>query len=255
MMRRLTVVWSALAVATAACGIPEEQHNAVLKDLKACKDTLASTKNQLESTEAARSKLADQLAALGDEKADLAKRLGATKAEIELLRKAEQLREARLATFRQLLSRLKSMIDSGKLKVEIRKGRMVVKLSDKILFDPGKTKLKPEGAKALQELAAVLKDIGNRDFLVAGHTDNIPIKTRTFRSNWELSAARAVVVVKFLQEEGVDPKHLSAAGYSEYDPVGDNSDEDGRRSNRRIEVVLMPNIEELPNLDNLTPAQ
>jgi chemotaxis protein MotB len=64
-----------------------------------------------------------------------------------------------------------------------------------------------------------------------------------------------VEVVKFLHKEGVDPKHLSAAGYSEYDPVGDNADEEGRRTNRRIEVVLMPNIEELPNLDNLTAGQ
>ncbi len=232
-----------------ACGIPEMKHNAVLKDLQACKSTMASTKNDLDATEAERKKLSNQLAALGGEKDALAARLGATKKEIEQLRQARALEAKRLATFRQLLSRLKSMIDSGKLKVEIRKGRMIVKMSDKILFDPGKTKLKKDGQAALKELAAVLKDIAKRDFLVAGHTDNIPIKTRRFRSNWELSAARAVQVVKFLQKEGVDPKNLSAAGYSEYDPVGDNSTDEGRRGNRRIEIVLMPNIEELPKLD------
>lgn len=235
--------------AVAACGVPQEQHDAVVKDLKSCRSSLASTKGELETTEGARKKLAENIAALGGEKDALARRLGATKKEIEQLRKARELEAKRLATFRQLLSRLKSMIDSGKLKVEIRKGRMIVKLSDKILFDPGKTKLKKGGRAALKELAAVLKDIGKRDFLVAGHTDNIPIKTRKFRSNWELSAARAVQVVKFLQKEGVDPNHLSAAGYSEYDPVGDNTNDEGRKTNRRIEIVLMPNIEELPRMD------
>ena len=234
---------------TAACGIPEETHNALKKDLERCKTTLAATKNELSTAQTDKKQLEDQMAALGGEKDALAKRLGATKLEIEQLRKARELEAKRLATFRQLLSRLRSMIDSGKLKVEIRKGRMIVKMSDKILFDPGKVRLKKEGRGALKELAAVLKDIGNRDFLVAGHTDNIPIKTRKFRSNWELSAARAVQVVKFLQKEGVDPKHLGAAGFSEHDPVADNSTKDGRRSNRRIEVVLMPNIEELPKLN------
>ena len=157
--------------------------------------------------------------------------------------------EARSKVFRDLMKRLQSMISAGKLKVEIRKGRMIVKMSDKILFDPGKTKLKEDGKEALKQLAAVLKDIGDRDFLVAGHTDNVPIKTRKFPSNWDLSGARSVEVVKFLQNEGVDPKHLGAAGFSEHDPVGDNSLEDGRRANRRIEIVLMPNIEELPKIE------
>jgi chemotaxis protein MotB len=246
-MRRM-LLFPALALCV-SCGIPEETHNAVVKDLENCKSELSKTKSSLQATEADRNKLKDQMDSVGADRDALARKLGATQKEIEQLRKARQLAEQRTKTFRQLLDRLKSMISSGKLKVEIRKGRMIVKMSDKILFDPGKTKLKPDGQAALKQLAAVLKDIGGRDFLVAGHTDNIPIKTRQFRSNWELSAARAVQVVKFLQAEGVDPKRLSAAGYSEYDPVGDNSTDDGRRSNRRIEIVVMPNIEELPTIE------
>jgi len=232
-----------------ACGIPEETHDAVKKDLEKCKTDLAGTKNTLQTTEEERNKLKTELDSMGAKRDDLAKRLGATKQEIEELRKARAAAEARSRTFRQLLARLKSMIDSGKLQVEMRKGKMVVKMSDKILFDPGKVELKKDGKIALKQLAAVLKDIGDRDFLVAGHTDNVPIKTRQFRSNWELSAARAVNVVKFMQAEGVDPKHLAAAGYSEYDPIGDNTNDDGKRSNRRIEFVLMPNIGELPAVE------
>jgi len=244
-VRRLTVsvMMATTVLWLGACGIPQEQYDAVLKDINKCKTDLAATKNSLATTETERNKLKDELTTLGARRNELAKRLGATKKEIEELRKA---RASRSKIFKKLLARLKSMIDSGKLKVEIRKGRMIVKMSDKILFDPGKTKLKDDGKEALQQLAAVLKDIGKRDFLIAGHTDNIPIKTRKFPSNWELSAARAVRVVRFLQDQGVDPRHLGAAGFSEYDPVGDNATEDGRKSNRRIEIVLMPNLEELP---------
>ena len=251
MLRRvyLTVSAATLALAVGACGIPEDKHNAVLKDLEACKSTLASTKTSLDTTVSERDKLKTDLAALGAKKDELAKTLGATQKEIEELRKQRAAAERNMATFKKLLARLKSMIDSGKLKVVIRKGRMIVKMSDKILFDPGETKLKKDGQDALAELAQVLKDIGDRDFLVAGHSDNIPIKTRKFPSNWELSAARAVKVVRFLQAQGVDPQHLGAAGFSEYDPVGDNSSDDGRRENRRIEVVLMPKLEELPKFD------
>ncbi len=232
-----------------ACGIKKEQHDAVLRDLQNCTTELASTRNKLSTTESERDQLKGELTALGANKDELAKRLQATKQEIEELRKARAMAEKRAAVFRQLMARLRSMIDSGKLQVEIRKGRMIVKMSDKILFDPGKTKLKDEGEEALKQIAAVLKDIGNRDFLITGHTDNVPIKTQRFPSNWDLSAARAVTVTKFMQSEGVDPKHLGAAGFSEFDPVGDNTTEDGRRSNRRIEIVLMPNIEEMPSIE------
>jgi chemotaxis protein MotB len=249
---RHSLLWHAslagLVLFLGACGIPQETHDALKKDLEGCKNTLADTKSSLESTEAERNELKMQLDSMGAKKDELAARLGATKKEIAQLRKAREAAEARTRTFRQLLDRLQSMISAGKLQVEIRKGRMIVKMSDKILFDPGKDKLKKDGKAALRQLAAVLKDI-DRDYLVAGHTDNVPIKTRRFRSNWELSASRAVKVVKFLQDEGVDPKHLAAAGYSKYDPVGDNSTDDGKRSNRRIEIVLMPNIAELPSIE------
>lgn len=246
---RMSACLFASILALAACGIPEETHNAVQKDLEQCKSTLASTKNTLATTEAERDKLKTDVASLQANKDELAKRLGATQTEIDELRKARAAAEARTKVFRDLMARLQSMISSGKLQVEIRKGRMIVKMSDKILFDPGKTKLKEDGQDALRQLAAVLKDIQNRDFLVAGHTDNIPIKTAKFPSNWDLSTARAVEVVKFLQAEGVDPKHLGASGFSEYDPVQDNSTEDGRKGNRRIEIVLMPNLEELPQIE------
>jgi chemotaxis protein MotB len=91
----------------------------------------------------------------------------------------------------------------------------------------------------------VFKTLKGRTFQVAGDTDDVPIKTQRFPSNWELSTARAVEVVRFLIAQGVDPHALSAAGYGEFDPVASNDKADGRAKNRRIEIALQPNLDEL----------
>ncbi len=150
--------------------------------------------------------------------------------------------------FKDLVGKFQQMIDSGKLQVEVRKGKMIVKMSDKILFAPGRDRLKKDGQLAMEQVTQILAGISGRSFQVAGHTDNVPIKSRKFKSNWELSASRAVNVVKFMVEKGMDPNRVSAAGYGQFDPVGDNNTPDGRAINRRIEITLMPSIEELPKI-------
>jgi chemotaxis protein MotB len=99
-------------------------------------------------------------------------------------------------------------------------------------------------------VAKILANVDRR-FLVVGHTDNVPIKTAAFASNWELSTARAVEVVQILIKEGMNPKSLSAAGYSEFDPVAANDTPDHKALNRRIEIVLQPNLSDLPPLDDV----
>jgi chemotaxis protein MotB len=128
---------------------------------------------------------------------------------------------------------------------------MVVELPEGILFASGKAKLKDEGEEALAEVAGVLKDIEDRDFQIAGHTDNVPIRTRRFPSNWELSAKRAVNVTRYLIEQGMKKDRLSAAGYADTQPVASNRTAEGRQQNRRIEIVLVPNLDELPDLSRL----
>ena len=110
------------------------------------------------------------------------------------------------------------MTEAGKLKVEIRDNRMIVSVGDKISVRSGKTQLKKEGADTLKEVTAVLKDVAGRDFQVAGHTDNTPIRSARFRSNWDLSTARAVEVVNFMVASGMQPGRLSAAGYGDQAP-------------------------------------
>jgi chemotaxis protein MotB len=136
------------------------------------------------------------------------------------------------------------MIGAGEVSIGIRDGRMVVAMPNDVLFDSGRTEIKRAGQAVLKAVASVLKTVPRR-FQVAGHTDNVPIQTERFPSNWELASARALEVIRFMTVQGVAPATLSAAGYGEFDPVASNDSEDGRRRNRRIEITLQPNIDEI----------
>lgn len=178
--------------------------------------------------------------------------LTAAERERDELRERERQANERLATFRAMLERFRSMIDSGRLRVSIVRNRMVVELPDNVLFDSGQAELKPEGAATLAEVASVLSSIEGRVFQIAGHTDNVPIRSRRFPSNWELSTARAVVVARYLIDTGnMSADRISAAGYADTVPIESNDTEEGRARNRRIEIVLMPNLDELPDLSSL----
>lgn len=199
-------------------------------------------------------KLGQNVDKLTSEKGQLSRVLEDAKARLEELRKQKLAADARAATFRSLMEKLRSMIDAGQLKVVIREGRMLIALDSDVLFDSGKTSLKPVGETALAKLAGVLAAINDRKYQVAGHTDDVPIHTARFASNWELSTARAVEVVRFLIINGMKPQQLSAAGFGEFDPAVANDSIEHRAQNRRIEIVLLPNLSELPSLDNLEVA-
>jgi len=182
---------------------------------------------------------------LAGERGTLSKALAETRARLEELRRQQAAAEARAAQFRELAARFQKMVDAGQLKVIMRGGRMVLELSNDILFDSGKTDLKDVGKRTIAEVAGVLHGMPQHRFQVAGHTDNVKIQTSRYPSNWELSTARAVEVVKLLAESGMDPRNLSAAGYGEYAPVDSNDSAEGRAKNRRIEITLVPNLDEL----------
>jgi chemotaxis protein MotB len=148
--------------------------------------------------------------------------------------------EQKSAEYDQLQESLKSEIEQGKIELAQARGRMTVKLKDKILFASGSAKLGPEGKDALAKVADAFKDLNGKTIRVEGHTDDRPIGSTAFPSNWELSGARALAVVRYLQESGVDPAALAGAAYSEYRPVASNETPDGRSQNRRIEIVLAP---------------
>ena len=163
--------------------------------------------------------------------------------------------DARIASFRALLDRFRPLIDTGKLKVKIVDGRMVLVLATDILFDPGSASLSEEGKVAIMDVAGVLSSFPDRAFQVEGHTDNDPISTRRYPSNWDLAADRALNVVKAMIEGGLPATQISGASYGEQKPVANNEEELGKAQNRRIEIVILPDLSKLPGFDELKRLQ
>jgi chemotaxis protein MotB len=160
----------------------------------------------------------------------------------ELQAKDMQVKEQSDA-FRQMQEAMKAEVDAKQVTIKELEGKLTLSMVEAILFDSGKANVKKAGKDALKKVAEVLKNVKDQDIIVAGHTDNVPITTKlaaTYPTNWELSAARAIAVVKLLEAEGVDPKLLLAAGFGEFRPVADNETPEGRAQNRRMEIILMP---------------
>jgi chemotaxis protein MotB len=220
-----------------------EKLAAQLKEARQANEKLESRMEKLDGQLA---QLNQQLKTMENDAVRMRKRfrskLQATQKELEELAKARKAAEQRAQMLKELTARFRKLIDAGKLSIKIIHGRMVLKLKSAVLFDSGRTRLKSAGERALAEIAKVLKTIDDKHFQVAGHTDDRPMRSRRFKSNWELSTARAVEVVKFLQERGVKPSNLSAAGFSQYQPVARNTTRRGRRRNRRIEITLLPSV-------------
>ncbi|MCC6553216.1 MAG: OmpA family protein [Polyangiaceae bacterium] len=190
-------------------------------------------------------KAGQSVAELAGERGSLSAALAETRARLEELARQQAAAEARAAQFRDLAARFQRMIDAGQLRVAIRDGRMLIELPNDVLFDSAKTDIKPAGRAALVEIAGVLAGMPGRKLQVAGHTDNVKIKGNRFASNWELSTARALAVVKLLVESGVPPESLSAAGYGEFSPAVANDTPENRAKNRRIEIALIPALDEM----------
>lgn len=146
-------------------------------------------------------------------------------------------------TYEQLLDKMKQEISQGQVTISELKGKLTVNLVDAILFDSGKAEVKSNGLLVLQKVVDILKTVTDKAIRIEGHTDNVPIHgqlTARYPTNWELSAARAINVTRYLQQQGIDPLSLSAVAYGEYRPVASNDNEEGRARNRRIEIILVP---------------
>ena len=280
-MRKL---WLWLCVATIAlalggCGHTDEEMAAKQReidklsaDLKAAKAQIAD--DQAKYSEASNNieKMKEQLKAAGlslDKSKDDAARLAQALAEYK--QRADQLAVIE-QRFRELRSKLDKLTAIG-VKVVPRNNRLVIQLPGDILFDSGRDDLKPQGKDVLSQVAEVIrgdKDLSSRYFVVAGHTDNVPYPAGgPFRDNWGLSLSRGRSVLLFLIGDakpvdpknpklttggGLNPARWSAAGYGDTDPVAgtekQQTDAD-RQKNRRVELVVQPNVEEMLNLNNI----
>jgi chemotaxis protein MotB len=222
------------------------------QDLQAEQDRSAALQQKLETVQA---ELAARQAELATAKTGLATTatelerkqasLDAAEARLQELQSSKQQLEVAKADlerksseYEQLAGSLKGEIEAGRVELTELRGKMTVKMKDKILFSSGSAALGKDGRSALQAVADALRNVQGKTIRVEGHTDNVPTGGTSFPSNWHLSTARALAVVRFLQSAGVDPTKLAAAGYGEFQPVADNASAEGRSLNRRIEIVL-----------------
>ncbi len=144
----------------------------------------------------------------------------------------------------ELERRLKDEISDKQVKVEMMEKGLVITFVAEVLFDSGKAKLRNDSLPKLEKVSSVLNTtVVDLNVGVEGHTDNEPIKKSGWKSNWELSTARALSVLHYLSEQQVDESRLAATGYGEYKPVATNDSKDGRQKNRRVEIVILPKTE------------
>ncbi len=208
------------------------------------KQALTIDKKQLEDVLKAKSDtLSQNISDLRQKVSDLEKENGKLKEDIIALQKVKEEKVKEVSsTYEQLLSNMKNEIAQGQVVISELKGKLTVNMEAAILFDSGKADVKPAGLGILGKMIDTLKGVTDKAIRIEGHTDNVQISgglTRVFPSNWELSAARAINVTKFLQQQGLDPAFLSVAAFAENKPVADNSTSEGRAKNRRIEITLV----------------
>lgn len=254
---RTILVWASslllLGSVSAGCGRDwqadynqlQSEHEQTQADLRAAQQRITELEEQNEE-------LRGVLESQGRDLTDMTSLREQLQRELAEARRREEANEARLASLRRMATAFRDMVAAGQLRVRIVRGNMVVELPEGVLFDSGRAELRQAGNDTLARVAEVLAAVPNRNFLVAGHTDNVPVGRRSrFSSNWELSAARGVAVVRFLAEHGMSPERLAAAGYAETQPVSSNDSDEGRAQNRRIEIIVLPNLDELPDLSGL----
>ena len=264
-----------LSLALFGCGHTDEEMAAKQREIDKLSADLKAAKAQIADDQAKHAEAQNQIEKMKEQLKTAGLGLAQSKDEMarlqqaltEYKQRADQLAVIE-ARFRELRSKLDKLNQFG-VKVVPRNNRLVVQLPGDILFDSGKDELKQQGKEVLSQVAEVIrndKDLSNRYFLVAGHTDNVPYpRGGTFRDNWGLSLMRARQVLLFLVDDhkvdpkkrgdvaggGLSPTRWAAAGYAEFDPIAgtvqQQADAD-KAKNRRVELVVQPNVEEMLNL-------
>jgi chemotaxis protein MotB len=248
------------------CGYSEDEMQAKNKEIENLRNQLSAeqaqhkkAKGELDEATVRIDQMKAQLKAAGVDISNLNANLEQQARALEdYKRRAEQL-EAIKKRFELLRQKLQALTKLG-LNVTVRNNRMVIQLPGDVLFDSGRETLKKEGTEILAKVAEVIRNdagLASRTFQVAGHTDNAPLQGGRFKDNWGLSVMRAREVLAFLVDSKetsgrLDPKHWSAAGYGELDPVKPNDTPENKQSNRRCELVVLPNVEEMLDLKTLT---
>ncbi|HEY1418263.1 MAG TPA: OmpA family protein [Myxococcaceae bacterium] len=228
-----------MAFLLGACGVSKDEFAAAQKDA-------ANAKKMYQDEQ-------QKTAALDKKVTDLqAQNEALTKSTTQLTEEKGQL-EAKSKQYEELTSSLNQQIQSGQVELTELKGKMTVKLKDKVVFSSGSAAINKQGREALDAVAKAFQGLQGKTVVVAGYTDNVPVSGKgNYKDNWDLSTERAVSVVRYLQSKGVDPKMLGAAGFSEYRPLAANDTAAGKSQNRRIEIALTAADYTPPVVDNPT---
>lgn len=199
---------------------------------------LEEGRSALLNREAAAARLKQQIQLLEKDKADL-----------------KRAQDEALKSQRSMQDEMRSAIASKDVTISELQGKLTLNILDRILFDSGQAVIKPEGQEVLRQIAGVLGQFPSNQIHVTGHTDNVPIHTAQFPSNWELSSARAMAAVRFLVEEaGVNPNRLAAVAHGEFQPVASNATSEGRARNRRIAIIVLPEVFKVPERPEPEPV-
>jgi chemotaxis protein MotB len=238
---RLQVAGAVLAAALAGSGCVSTGEYEKLQANK--NQEIDALQKQRVALEQQARELQSQRTATEEQRAVLERQQGDLRAQLATLAQQKaQLEAANQQTKSQydgLVRNLTDEVKKGQLQVRQYKDMLTVEVAEQLFFDSGKAALKDSGKEVLKKVGEALKGYEDKIIRVVGHTDNVPISTAQFPSNWELSAARATTVVRFLQANGIPAERMTASGRGEYSPIAPNDDADGRRKNRRIEITLV----------------
>ena len=180
----------------------------------------------------------------------LQKELAERSKQIDDLQRLIDAKEAKMQALKDAISKALHNFEGNGLTVVHKNGKIYVSMENKLLFNSGSWAVGGEGQKAVEQLANVLSSNSDIHVLIEGHTDNVPYSGATLLDNWDLSVKRATAIVRILKSKGVDPTQITAAGRSEFVPVDSNETTAGKAKNRRIEIILAPNLDEISRLLN-----
>jgi chemotaxis protein MotB len=217
----------------------DKLQNEKSQEISSLQSSRSALDQQVRNLESERASLEKQKDSLAKEKDSLSQQVATLEAQRAQLQSSEKVSEAR---YDKLLADLNEEVKKGQVQVRQLKGMLTVDVAEQLFFDSGRANLKDTGKEVLKKVADSLKSYDDKAIRIVGHTDNVPISgglLKVFPSNWELSAARATTVVRFLQDSGIPPERLVATGRGEYAPVAPNDNPEGRQKNRRIEITLI----------------
>lgn len=235
-------------------------------DLNACNDDKANLNRQKTSLEGDIASLRDQIDFLKKNNTTALKQLEdlsvISSSQAESIKKSMEnigAKDAYIQTLQQQMAHKDSLnmalvmnlkgaignLDDEDINIKVDKGVVYIDISDKLLFKSGKYEVTAQAKEVLGKVAMVLKNQPDIEFMVEGHTDNVPYNGGVLQDNWDLSVKRATSVVRILQKQyGLDPAKIAAAGRGEYKPIADNGTKEGKAANRRTRIVILPQLDQ-----------